>query len=183
MSPPSSSTFEAQFEEALPALSAWASLRLRGPLQRELSPGDLVQEVACRAYASRDRYDAAQGPYRGWIFGIARNVLLRALEDMAAGSRAMKGDWLSTDGVHRIPDEATSVTQAVMRSERLREFMERTAELEEAEQKLVLLRGLEGLSFHDVALQIGIGEKAAAKRWERLRERLQSSWASLNLEN
>ncbi len=178
-----SEEFQIRYSECAPAITAWASLRLRGPLQSEFSPSDLVQEVACRAYARRDRFDPKLGSFRGWMFGIARHVLLRALEDLASGVNNVQSNWLSTQALHRVPDKATSVTQALLRSEQLALFLEKAGELAEEDRKLLLLRGLEGLAHSDIALQLGIDSKAAAKRWERLRVRLQDAWVNLRLEN
>lgn len=174
-------SFGAEFGACAPALAAWASLRVRGPLERDISADDLVQEVACRAFARREQYDASVAPFRAWLFGIARNVLLRALEDVVSGARGARADWLSTQGVHRIPDDATSVTQRALRSDHLREFLDRVDELDDDDRKLIIARGLEGLSHAEVGALLDIEEATASKRWDRLRERLRGSWADLEL--
>jgi RNA polymerase sigma-70 factor (ECF subfamily) len=175
--------FEGEFGAVAPALAAWATLRLRGPLARELTVDDLLQEVACRAFARREQYDPEQGNVRAWVFGIARNVLLRALEDVASGGRLRQADWLSTQGFHRVPDNATSVARRVLMDENLGLFVARLETLSEADRRLVVARGLEGLSHADVAAMLGIDEAAASKRWDRLRLKLQSSWGALDLQD
>lgn len=179
---PQDADFAACFARVAPALTAWVAARLAGPLARELSPEDVVQEVACRAFARRAAFDPALGPFRAWLFGIARNVLLGGLERLAAGGARVREDWLSTSGLHKVPDDATSVTQALLRSEHLARFLAVVAGLDDADRALVVHRGLEGLPHDDVAALLGIEPRAATKRWERLRERLRTTWSALDLE-
>ncbi|MCG7525473.1 RNA polymerase sigma factor, partial [Streptomyces sp. OfavH-34-F] len=44
---------------------------------------DLLSEVWLQAYAHRATFDAARGSARGWLFGVARNVLSRHRQSAA----------------------------------------------------------------------------------------------------
>lgn len=164
--------FTARYAEAAPALHAWARLSVRGALAGRLDPEDLVQEVCVAAFGSRAVYDPARGSFRGWLFGVARNVLLVQLR-ATARARA-RGD--AADPLHsraaEVPEEATTVSRRVARDERLARAVERLEQLEEDDRRLVVLRGLEGLSHAEVAEVTGLGEEQAGKRWRRLRARL-----------
>ena len=173
--------FDEEYARASPALATWLSLRIHGALRQELSVQDALQEVACRAYAARASFDPGRGPFRAWVFGIARNVLRQALEELARGGSPGAVGHSRPDGVQALPDHATSVTQRVARSEELARLLERIDELSDDERALVVGRGLEGLDYDDIAARLGIEPRAAAKRWERLRERLAVHWSALEL--
>ncbi len=71
-----------------------------------------------------------------------------------------------------VPDTTTSVTRRVARQEELTRFLEHVQRLSEADRMLPMFRGLEGLSHREVGALLGVEEKTAAKRWDRLCQRL-----------
>jgi len=154
-----------------PSLFPWASLHLRDPLRRRLDPEDLLQEVCCRAYERFDSYDPDRANFRGWIFGIARNVLRRALREMGR-TRSGEREGAAAPTPSEVPDSATSITRRIAREEHTALFLERVQRLPEDERMLLMFRGLEGLPHSEVGKLLGIESKTAAKRWDRLRERL-----------
>ena len=161
------------YSDVAPALYAWASLRIRPSLRARLDPEDLVQEVCCRAFAGRERYDPTKGPFRGWVFGIAHVVLKNALEALA---RSPRGAWgLSEESqqiLDRVPADATSVSSRVARSERVRRLIDQARDLSELDRRLLILRGLIGLKHGEVAQRLEVTVDTAEKRWQRLRTRL-----------
>src|SRR5688500_7280060 len=54
---------------------------------RELA-ADLTAETFAAALAARKRVDPAKGPAVGWLYGIARNKLLKAVQRGAGEARA-----------------------------------------------------------------------------------------------
>ncbi|MEM8714003.1 MAG: hypothetical protein AAGG01_23925, partial [Planctomycetota bacterium] len=52
------------------------------------------------------------------------------------------------------------------------------ADLPKDERRLVVYRGLEGRGHAEVGELVGLDASAAAKRWERLRDRLRSGSTS-----
>ncbi len=167
-----SNGFDALYRDVAPALFSWISLHVWAPLRADLDPEDVLQEVACRAYAGRESFDSELGDFRAWIFGIAKNVLLGALQRVDRGRAGPGREWLTTGGLARLPDEATSVTGHVARDDQLAAFLERVETLPEEDRLLVMLRGLERLPFDDVGRSLGLTPGTAAKRWERLCARL-----------
>jgi RNA polymerase sigma-70 factor (ECF subfamily) len=162
------------YERIAPALFAWSSLRIRTSLRGRLDPEDVIQEVWCKALASRGEFDPERSSFRAWVFTIARHVLLQAIEAQERVDRARSLDADSTGSSQReaIPDEATSVSQRMARDEGLRRFLAEAERMESDDRVLLILCGLEGKSFGEAAPVLGITRDAAAKRWQRLRAKL-----------
>lgn len=170
------SDFAKLYEHIAPAVFTWATLRIR-PEQRVLiEPGDLVQEVWLRAWRKIEEFDAERTPFRFWIFRIAKNVLLEASRQARRPEhRARRADDEGNDPLARVADSITGVSRRLAKSEDLDRFRDAVESLEEADRKLVLHCGLEGLPLRDVGQRLGISEEAAGKRWQRLRQRLRTS--------
>lgn len=164
--------FAALFEEVGPAVYAWAEVRLNPALRRILDPQDILQEVGIRAFARFAAYDAELRPFRAWVFGIAANVLKEAFREIARG-RSMSGVQASADPtVSVLLATSTAVSRRVARSETVKRLLDAVNALPEDEKKLVMLRGLEGLSFPEISEIMQIDVETAKKRWQRLRSRL-----------
>jgi RNA polymerase sigma-70 factor (ECF subfamily) len=155
-----------------PAVFGWISLHVREPLRARLDPEDVLQEVVCRAYERFATFDPERSDFRGWIFGIARNVLREVLRGAARGrsssARSAVPDTLE------LPDSATRVSQALVRDERLAAFLELVRSLPEEERRLLIHRGLEGLPHEQVAELLDLAPEVVTRRWSRLRERLRA---------
>ena len=176
-----SDDFSTLYAAVAPRLFAWASLHVGSGLRTRLDPEDLMQEVACRSFARFSTFDRRKGKFDQWLFGIARNVLLQTLERASRRESNATADWLTTGSIHQVPDEATSVTRRIARDEELQRFLSLIAELPDEDRDLMLYRGLEGLPHGQVATLLGIDERLAAKRWERLRGRVRESASRLDL--
>ncbi len=164
-----------------PAVFAWASLHVRPALRARLDPEDVLQEVAFRAWTRFGSWDPERGSFRNWVFGIARNVLHEVLRRMAAEALTRSKDMLSTEGMAALPDSATAMTRVVVRDESLLRLLGAVEALPDGDRRLLLLRGLEGLSHTEVAELLDTTPDAVAKRWQRLclRLRNQPRWAEL----
>jgi DNA-directed RNA polymerase specialized sigma24 family protein len=78
-------------------LHVWASLRIRPQLRAYCQTEDLLQEVWCRTYAIRDRFDSTTRSFRSWIFTVAKNVLLEVVQ--RAESEA---NYSLSNGIHMV---------------------------------------------------------------------------------
>ena len=166
--------------ELSPALYAWAALRLRATLRGVFTAEDVVQEVWVRAARRlQDLDESTVIDVRGWLFGVARNVLLeiyreqRERRELPAGARTTL-----CRGIAECPDAVTSVASRLARHEGVTRLLElaRTAGSEDDERLLVLC-GLEGMTCSEAAIRLGLSEDAVTKRWQRLRARLRESEA------
>ncbi len=167
--------FAVLYERIAPALYTWADIRIRPAMRTWLEPGDLVQEVWCRALRVFPRFDSESGSFRYWVFRIAKNVLLEALRK--AGSPAAQGQTPGTTtrmmALGQVPDEVTGISRRLSRQEELARFRDWVKDLERTDRELLLHHGLEGLSHAEVAERLQLGTEAVAKRWQRLRAKLE----------
>lgn len=78
---------------------------------------DLTQEVFLRAWRNADQFDSQRGVTRGWLFSIARNLLVDTYRADAARPRAV-GDETLLEALPA-PDEVDAAVAAWTMSEAL----------------------------------------------------------------
>lgn len=166
-----------------PALVAWASLRLSPALRRAVSPEDLAQEVWLRAFEVFGSYDPARASFRAWLFAVGKNVLLEAQRRSLRFGRELAADGSSTrvHALQGVPDDVSSLTRRISRDERVRDFVQRLAELDDKDRMTAIHCGLEELSLVEAAQRLGESHEATGKRWQRLRERMRGWAGALDL--
>jgi RNA polymerase sigma-70 factor (ECF subfamily) len=162
------------YSRVLPALWAWARLRIRPEYRRVLSAEDLVQEVWLRAAQAFGSFDAAKTSFRAWIFTVAKNVLFEVQRKAfkQTRERTPEGSTSRHQALNDVPDEVTSLTQRVQRDEGIKIFLDKVAQLDDEDRKTLIHCGLEELSLREAAERLDITREAVAKRWQRLRERM-----------
>lgn len=139
------------------AVHAWFRARAREPLAL-----DLTAETFARAALSLGRFrDEADGSAGPWIFGIARNVLRRSLEQSRIETRARARLGLPADRYELDLDEvATRLT-----AQRLRpQLVSALRLLTRNERRALELRVVGELPYADVAASLGTTEVAARLR-------------------
>ena len=82
-----------------------------------------------------------------------------------------------------LPDDATSISQRIVRDENLKAFVAQLEKLGEDERRLLLYRGLEGMNHAEIASLLDVSLDAVEKRWQRLLKKIRaiSSEASVVL--
>lgn len=170
-----SEPFAELYERIAPALYTWADIRIRPGVRAWLEPGDLVQEVWCRALRVFDQFDPERVSFRYWIFRVAKNVLLESVRKV--GSPAFRSQTPGTTTrlfvLNQVPDNVTGISRRLSRQEELGRFRDWVKELEREDRELLVHHGLEGLSHAEVAQRLSLGPDAVAKRWQRLRSKLE----------
>jgi RNA polymerase sigma factor (sigma-70 family) len=129
---------------------------------------DLIQRTF-QVCTQRRRELSPEGSFRGFLFGVARNLLLDHLR-----RRYRRGEHDDVH-VHSLRDLGTTPSEAVARDERermMREAMHRIP----LEQRLLLeLAHWEGLSGREIAQALEIGENTVRSRLSRARAALREA--------
>lgn len=166
----SDGAFCSLYERVSPALMAWARLRMRGGLSGVADPDDLMQEIWWSALRSFSTFDRKRASFRTWIFGVATNVYRSFLR--ASGRRANKPQEQRSDTTtFDLEARLTSITAKAHRNECVDRIVATVGTLNQEEQQLFIVMGLQGVGPHDAGAILGITPDAARKRWLRLRER------------
>jgi RNA polymerase sigma factor (sigma-70 family) len=165
------SRFGDLYERLGPAVFAWARLRIPSEMRDQLEADDVMQETWIRAFRSFETFDPKRGPFRPWLFQVAKHSLLDMIRRVRV-RRPPGGRFQSSAHLSRIRDEVTNLSQRLARSEALSAFLEQTAGLPEQDRLLLVHCGLEGMSISDAAKRLGLSREAAYKRWQRLRAKL-----------
>ncbi|MFE0626181.1 RNA polymerase sigma factor [Streptomyces sp. NPDC058864] len=150
------------------------SAALHGYFVRRM-PGaadDLLAEAWLQAFAARRTFDASRGSARGWLFGVARNVLAghvrrTARTELPAGTQ-ITDPWQAVD--QRL--DAAALAPALRTA---------LAELPEAEREVMLLVSWEQLTPAEAAAAVGIPTGTARSRLHRARSRLRERLAPARL--
>jgi RNA polymerase sigma-70 factor (ECF subfamily) len=156
--------FEALAAAMRGQLESYLRGRIRSHLRHQLDVEDLVQETFARALESMDRFEGSDdGAFAGWITGIGKKVLLKAIEK-SGRARPLK---LERDPIAAAP----SPSQALRRDERLEHLERCLGALSADHQEVVRLARLDGLPLEEVARRMGRSPAAAKKLlWRALKD-------------
>ncbi len=106
--------FRLVVEEHAPAVRAYLRRRVADAGRAE----DLTQEVFLRAWRHADRYDSARTDLRGWLFAIARNLVIDTYRSDGARPRTSAGEEILV-GLPA-PDEIDAAVSAWAMADALR---------------------------------------------------------------
>jgi RNA polymerase sigma factor (sigma-70 family) len=140
-----------------PALHGYFARRMPG------AADDLLAEAWLQAFAARRTFDPSRGSARGWLFGVARNVLAQHLR--RAGRQEAVPGVESTDPWQAVDQrlDAAALAPALRRA---------LAELPVEEREVLLLVSWEQLTPAEAAAAVGIPAGTARSRLHRARGRL-----------
>jgi RNA polymerase sigma factor (sigma-70 family) len=155
--------FEAIVERYRKPLLAYSS-RLLPPARAE----DAVQQAFLSAYQAMVR-DDAELRLRPWLYRITHNASLNLLRQKGWTHEQLDPSF---DGVER-PD------QVFERGQELRSTLAAVKGLPERQRNAVLLRELEGRSYEEIALALGLGGGAVRQLLNRARATLRAGASAL----
>ena len=176
------STLFARYQERVLRI---VRLRLSAPLRDRLrlQSMDILQETFLHAIRKlKDFEPTTEASFLHWLSRIVENVIRDQIDYSRAGKRDSAAERsldqsiaLQSGHAHLrdlIPDEGTSPTQAVVRKG-IRSIVDNLLlELEESERELIIQRKLEGLTFGEMAAELGKSEDAVRKLFNRSFQKL-----------
>lgn len=149
--------------------------RYRRPLLRycsrildDQSAEDAVQQAFVNAYESMIG-SGGQLELRAWLYRIAHNVALNALRDRGRGHEQLDEGY---DGVER-PDQAFDRRQSI------RDVVAAMQALPGRQREALVLRELEGRSYEEIALELGVTGGSVRQLLNRARTTLRTGASAL----
>ncbi len=157
--------FEELSESHRERLAGFIRSRIRPQFRPRLEMDDLVQEVFVRAVESVGRLRARdEDAFFGWLVGIAKNVVIQAVEGLQRAEAFQVVDEEVSAG-------SGSPSRDLRRGERFDRLEEAIDRLSADHREVVLLTRIEGLALAAVARRMGRSEEATKKLlWRALRE-------------
>lgn len=129
---------------------------------------ELASETFTRALESRNRFDPARGSSRGWLFGIATNLLARHRRDevRAYQAYARAGVDPLRDGTDGVDEEAIARADAQAQQPALARAL---AQLRSGDRDVLLLVAHAGLTYGEVAQALDLPVGTVRSRLNRAR--------------
>ena len=151
--------FRRQLSEELPVLRRFARALTGDPALAD----DLVQDCVERAMLKSHLYDPSR-PLRAWLFTVLRNIHISNLRRSGRATVVKTVDDLMGDEGAVPPEQenrlaAGSVTEALER-------------LSPAHREVIVLVGLEEMSYRDVSEILGVPVGTVMSRLSRAREQM-----------
>ncbi|GII77602.1 DNA-directed RNA polymerase sigma-70 factor [Sphaerisporangium rufum] len=132
---------------------------------------DLAAETFLIAVRQRDRFDAAQGGVRPWLYGIATNLIRRHRRAELRRYRALARHGPPPDD----DDQDQRVVDRVAAGLTVARLSDALARLSPGERDVVLLIAYGGFGYQEVAQALGVAGGTVASRLSRARTKLRAS--------
>ncbi|MBN8482401.1 MAG: sigma-70 family RNA polymerase sigma factor [Xanthomonadales bacterium] len=142
---------EALLRRVLPLFERWARGRLPDRARGAVETADLVQMSVLSAMRGVDRFESA---HPGAFFAYLRAILLNAVRK-TIGLEAVPGGRLAVEDVEDELVEGGSTLEALVGRENLIAYEQALHALSPAHQALVVMRFELGMSFPEIAAELG----------------------------
>lgn len=142
---------QALYDRSLPLLLRWAHGRLPHYARSANDTEDLVQTTLMRALRHLEDFNASGS---GAFLAYLRQILLNEVRHEIRNQRRHGGAHLAVEDFELV-DEGRSAIEQLVSEERLRAYESALSTLGKRQQELVLLRIEFGLSWKEIALEIG----------------------------
>ena len=131
---------------------------------------DVCQEAMARAITRVDSLQTG-GAFRGWLFSIARNLAM----DSYRSRRRICPLTEEEQGV--LPRAEESPEERVEVREEQQTVAEALGKLAQSHQRVLVLREVEGLSYHEIADELDVSQSAVETLLFRARRRLREEYS------
>ncbi|MCG3135315.1 MAG: ECF RNA polymerase sigma-E factor [Planctomycetes bacterium] len=133
---------------------------------------DVAQDAFVKAFRKLSEFDGRSRFYT-WIYRIAANTAMdwRKRESYRRHAPLPEGD----EGQDLLPEDAPGPRTRAERNELARAIDAAVAGLSDAHREIVLLREVDGLSYEEIAAELGISKGTVESRLFRARERLRET--------
>ncbi|ACZ83554.1 RNA polymerase sigma factor [Streptosporangium roseum] len=137
---------------------------------------DLAAETFLVAFRERERFDAARGGVRPWLYGIATNLLARHRRSEVRRWKALS----RTEATGQVDSHENAVAARVAAGQVTGRLAGALAGLAKRDRDVVLLIALGGLAHAEVAAALGIPYGTVASRLNRARKQLRKALGDVN---
>jgi RNA polymerase sigma factor (sigma-70 family) len=158
-------------ERHLPGLRLWAY----GQTRDVAAANDVAAETVARAWIHRRRYHGeCDGAARGWLFGIARNVVREWRRELRVQAGAVRRLGMEIPPPVDDQAELDGPLAAIQDGEQLWPMI---ADLPAAQREALKLRILDGLPYDEAAARLGRSGEATRMLVSRALRRLRRTLA------
>lgn len=164
----SNSVFAAAALEHIDALYGYALTLTRDQTEAE----DLVQETYLRAVKAANP-PAPEGNLKAWLFVVMRNAWLNVARHNQNGRRVFEFEVDEPVGV--ASDVASNPHLVYLRKLEREQVRAAIEKLPDAYREIVVLRDLEGFSYHEIATVLNCPAGTVMSRLGRAREKLREA--------
>ena len=130
---------------------------------------DIVAEVVCKMWAARASFDPEKGKFFSWVWAIAQNAILDAV-NARAKRRSISDDFEKVGGgTYPLPVPGYAADDKLICDDKVEYYLH---ELKNERDKRFLLYLVDGLSYDEIASREAIPVKQVYLVVFRLRQRL-----------
>ena len=164
----SNSVFAAAALEQLDALYGYAMTLTRDRTEAE----DLVQETYLRAVKAANHPAPEENP-KAWLFVIMRNTWLNVMRHKQHGLRLFEVD--DEQAAEAVSDKTYDPHVVYLRKLEREQVREAIEKLPDAYREIVVLRDIEGFSYHEIATVLNCPAGTVMSRLGRARVKLREA--------
>ncbi len=163
-----------------PLLLLQAERRLGPVLRRSHDPEDLVNDVWAATLPRLGAFRAEPGRFAKSLVGYLSTALFHRVDRILGQAlrenrRPAQPETSAAAPLDQVAASWTSATARIVRNERRGEVWRAIASLEDMDQEILVLRGIEQRSSSAVAVTLGISVNAVDARYSRAVKRLRSA--------